>query len=618
MIFLDSLGPEADVDFAKQLLQAHDWDLQAALETVTGGTVGPSQPHEEVDVRAPLRTGYVDRLIDTSHEEEQAVLASSESAAIEASARQDLQDALWASEQEFLRQADIQEQAALAAAMEASRISQPAEVGMPGLPRSPHSAATGKAVSLGNEVAATHLSSHRRAARSYPEQGSLRSSPARASPVGVPDGWVNTAESPSASSVGNGAARLLPQEVRPFPAVSGEKVQEPAVSQTSHVNAFADEARPPRQPARRPNTEKTVEKEKPRKAPKVEDASGRPKAQPASKVGVQRPILSSSGAESASRNIAHVGAPRHTLSSSSVSSSAAGMSNRPPKAGSQRHAFNPDSALGVSESKVPIKAPRPALSSLSSLGSSTTSGVAAVGSPALLYGNQAGSRQASSTATATKAQRRSLGAAPAPTALPAPQVEMCKARAPQASSVARSTTSSQAETEKAAAPVAPQAPAAPQAPSAEAAAAAERFEAREAEELRREREEAEFKRKEAEASGERESDALVTALQALRRLHLKRDPSELATCLQTLRAYISNLAKHPQEPKYQSINCENNNFRSKVASVEGAIAVLEACGFVADGTKLLVDAEFLKTKGRKLWDALSKVDLILEQVKQSA
>ncbi|CAK9077160.1 unnamed protein product [Durusdinium trenchii] len=31
-----------------------------------------------------------------------------------------------------------------------------------------------------------------------------------------------------------------------------------------------------------------------------------------------------------------------------------------------------------------------------------------------------------------------------------------------------------------------------------------------------------------------------------------------------------------------------------------------------------VDAEFLKTKGRKLWDALSKVDLILEQVKQSA
>ena len=55
-------------------------------------------------------------------------------------------------------------------------------------------------------------------------------------------------------------------------------------------------------------------------------------------------------------------------------------------------------------------------------------------------------------------------------------------------------------------------------------------------------------------------------VEALRRLHLKRDPSELATCLlasqqspscwlyigdavparQTLRAYISNLAKYPQ------------------------------------------------------------------------
>lgn len=36
------------------------------------------------------------------------------------------------------------------------------------------------------------------------------------------------------------------------------------------------------------------------------------------------------------------------------------------------------------------------------------------------------------------------------------------------------------------------------------------------------------------------------SLEALRRLHLKRNPVELATCLQTLRAYINNLAKNPQ------------------------------------------------------------------------
>jgi|Cyp1metagenome_2_1107374.scaffolds.fasta_scaffold43828_3 hypothetical protein len=29
-------GPDADVDFAKQILQAHDWDLQAAATVVQG------------------------------------------------------------------------------------------------------------------------------------------------------------------------------------------------------------------------------------------------------------------------------------------------------------------------------------------------------------------------------------------------------------------------------------------------------------------------------------------------------------------------------------------------------------------------------------------------------
>eukprot|EP00434_Breviolum_minutum_P009806 symbB.v1.2.008636.t1/scaffold540.1/size189765/1 len=124
IIFLDSLGPDADIDFAKQILQAHEWDLQAALETVTGGVAAPSaEAMANEEVRAPIRTGYVDRLIDTSHEEDQAaVLAASESFAMETSARQDLEDALRASEEEFLRQADIQEQAALAAAMEASYV----------------------------------------------------------------------------------------------------------------------------------------------------------------------------------------------------------------------------------------------------------------------------------------------------------------------------------------------------------------------------------------------------------------------------------------------------------------------------------------------------------------
>ena len=47
------------------------------------------------------------------------------------SSRQELEDALRASEEEFLRQADIQEQAALAAAMEASQVCQAPHPGAP-------------------------------------------------------------------------------------------------------------------------------------------------------------------------------------------------------------------------------------------------------------------------------------------------------------------------------------------------------------------------------------------------------------------------------------------------------------------------------------------------------
>eukprot|EP00913_Durusdinium_trenchii_P029246 g27414.t1 len=157
--------------------------------------------------------------------------------------------------------------------MEASRISQPAEVGMPGLPRSPHGAATGKAVSLGNEVAATHLSSHRRAARSYPEQGEAMFTMCRA--CHACRGALQRLQDHSEAHLREhlrlvfqtgGSTQLnrcLP--LRLGMALQGcyrrnDIVKEPAVSQTSHVNAFADEARPPRQPARRPNTEKTVEK----------------------------------------------------------------------------------------------------------------------------------------------------------------------------------------------------------------------------------------------------------------------------------------------------------------------------------------------------------------------
>mmetsp|Transcript_66899 Transcript_66899/g.105856 ORF Transcript_66899/g.105856 Transcript_66899/m.105856 type:complete len:800 (-) Transcript_66899:70-2469(-) len=147
-----------------------------------------------------------------------------------------------------------------------------------------------------------------------------------------------------------------------------------------------------------------------------------------------------------------------------------------------------------------------------------------------------------------------------------------------------------------------------------------RREAKEAEELRREREEAEQRRREEERAKhpeekEKEGNEFVTALVALRRQH-KEAPDALATCLKTMRTYINNLAGNPHEPKFQRINTANAAFQTRVAALEGAIAVLIACGFQQEGTSLVVGEEFLKTKGPRLFDAVAKMDVVLDQLKK--
>lgn len=122
----------------------------------------------------------------------------------------------------------------------------------------------------------------------------------------------------------------------------------------------------------------------------------------------------------------------------------------------------------------------------------------------------------------------------------------------------------------------------------------------------------------APAVPEAEVDEVRAALVNLRRLHLKANPGGLATCLQTLRTYIGNLAKAPHEPKFQRINGDNAAFRTRVAVIEGSSAVLQACGFVQEGTTWVVDQKFIKTKGPRLWDALAKVDVLMDQATREA
>lgn len=146
---------------------------------------------------------------------------------------------------------------------------------------------------------------------------------------------------------------------------------------------------------------------------------------------------------------------------------------------------------------------------------------------------------------------------------------------------------------------------------------ARRMEAKEAEELARERREAEERmvRDAQPEEKEKESSEIVNALVALRRRY-KEDPEGLATCLKTLGTYIRNLANSPQEAKYQQINTENNAFQKRVAPFEGSTAVLAACGFSKSGASLAVDAEFLKSKGPRLFDAVAKIDVLVAQLQR--
>lgn len=155
---------------------------------------------------------------------------------------------------------------------------------------------------------------------------------------------------------------------------------------------------------------------------------------------------------------------------------------------------------------------------------------------------------------------------------------------------------------------------------------AKRREEKEQEDLLREKAEAEARAREAEMpplakqqSSAKDADEVVQALVTLRKQYKDSDPAGLATCLQTLRKYIDNLARNPTEVKFQRINCENNVFQTRVAAFDGALAVLRAVGFKdGDSSQLAVRPDFAQTKGSSLWDVLTKIDVMLDSLAKTA
>lgn len=115
-----------------------------------------------------------------------------------------------------------------------------------------------------------------------------------------------------------------------------------------------------------------------------------------------------------------------------------------------------------------------------------------------------------------------------------------------------------------------------------------------------------------------DKEAVAQALVALRRQHLQARPAELLLCLRTLRAYVGNLASKPHETKFQRISKDNAAFSSRVACLEGATAILVACGFAEQPEAWEMDPGYLKKKGPALFDALAKIDVMVDQVQAKA
>mmetsp|Transcript_44726 Transcript_44726/g.83538 ORF Transcript_44726/g.83538 Transcript_44726/m.83538 type:complete len:430 (+) Transcript_44726:57-1346(+) len=112
-------------------------------------------------------------------------------------------------------------------------------------------------------------------------------------------------------------------------------------------------------------------------------------------------------------------------------------------------------------------------------------------------------------------------------------------------------------------------------------------------------------------------DPVVRVLKELRKRFREANPAGLAAALRIISGAIGHLVEDPQETKYHRLNCAGEKFRSRVENLEGAVDVLEACGFRREGDFLLVDTDYPRTHGLRLRDAKAKIDMVLSELAAS-
>ncbi|KAL5998748.1 hypothetical protein ACLOJK_009695 [Asimina triloba] len=106
------------------------------------------------------------------------------------------------------------------------------------------------------------------------------------------------------------------------------------------------------------------------------------------------------------------------------------------------------------------------------------------------------------------------------------------------------------------------------------------------------------------------AERMRDCLRSLKQNH-KDDDAKVKRAFQTLLAYVGNVAKNPDEEKFQKIRLSNPSFQDRVGSLQGGIEFLELCGFQkVDGGEFLylprdkVDMPLLHTAGSELNSAI--------------
>ncbi|PFH33777.1 PUB domain-containing protein [Besnoitia besnoiti] len=98
----------------------------------------------------------------------------------------------------------------------------------------------------------------------------------------------------------------------------------------------------------------------------------------------------------------------------------------------------------------------------------------------------------------------------------------------------------------------------------------------------------------------------------LMKKYRKDQKDGLRVCFTTLKTYCGNAKEHPLEEKYLSIRKENNAFKSRVLPFEGALELLDVCGFKDQGEFLVIEGQ---PDGFVLGQALKFIDVLLDQLR---